>query len=347
MSIFSWMSRPAWQSRDTAKRAAAVATGREAALVAELPQIVRNAEASVRRAALERIDDLTLVADRTATTRRRHSRACPRAWSTCSPAGRRRAPSGAWLAGHQSLLEQTPNARPRLNCAGRPERCKRRIYAERVLEDADADLRIEPLARVDQTATLSGWQQARPRTSACSAPSANAWMPALAAGESDFGRHMPNPVRRAETHLRHPGADARRCWLSRTRMGGTARAHRRSLRQAFRWRFADAQGHHRRHRADRRRAPEPTVIVVETAPAESVEVEPIAAAPALAPDINAPDPASGRLSCSAEELPEAAADFERGTAVPLAAAPAAQPARRCRSSDGSASVAHSIAVSCR
>ena len=65
MSLLSWFSKPAWQSRDAAKRADGVAHGRDAALIAELPQIVRNdLDARVRRAALERIDDLTVVADR-------------------------------------------------------------------------------------------------------------------------------------------------------------------------------------------------------------------------------------------------------------------------------------------
>ncbi len=160
MSLFSWLSRPAWQSRDTAKRVAAVAHGREPALLAEMQQIVRNdPEPSVRRAALERIDDLTLVADRMSNDAdpgvrdRARSRLVDLLVGGAPIAERRRA---LGLVEDQGMLEligrRAPE--PELRRAAL-ERCKRIGYiADRVLDEADADLRIELLARIEQTATL-------------------------------------------------------------------------------------------------------------------------------------------------------------------------------------------------
>ncbi len=217
MSIFSWMSRPAWQSRDTAKRAAAVATGREAALVAELPQIVRNdAEASVRRAALERIDDLTLVADRMSNDADAGIRERARArlvdlLAGKAPVAERRRALG--LVEDQGLLEQIARRAPEVDLRRAAlERCKRvGFIADRVLEDTDADLRIELLARVDQTATLERLaQQARTKDKRLfRAIRERLDAGKLAAGESDTLLARAEALCLAlETHLRHPGADA-------------------------------------------------------------------------------------------------------------------------------------------
>ena len=170
MSLMSWFSKPAWQSRDAAKRADAVAHGRDAALLAELPQIVRNdVDARVRRAALERIDDLTVVADRMSNDadagirERAKSRLIELLAGNAPVAERRRA---LGLIEDAALLEQIARRAPEAELRRAAlERCKRPGFiAERVLEDPDGDLRLELLARVEQTATLERLaQQARTR----------------------------------------------------------------------------------------------------------------------------------------------------------------------------------------
>jgi exonuclease SbcC len=170
MSLMSWFSKPAWQSRDSAKRADGVAHGRDAALIAELPQIVRNdADARVRRAALERIDDLTVVADRMsndadAGIRERAKTRLVELLAGNAPLAERRRALG--LVEDVALLEQIARRAPETELRRAAlERCKRPGFiAERVLEDADPELRLELLARVEQPATLERLaQQARTR----------------------------------------------------------------------------------------------------------------------------------------------------------------------------------------
>ena len=65
MKLFSMFSRPAWESADADKRARAVASLHDAALIARLPDIARHdADAKVRLASVKRIDDLSLLGDR-------------------------------------------------------------------------------------------------------------------------------------------------------------------------------------------------------------------------------------------------------------------------------------------
>lgn len=170
MSLMSWFSKPAWQSRDAAKRADGVTHGRDAALIAELPQIVRNdLDARVRRAALERIDDLTVVADRMsndadAGIRERAKTRLVELLAGNAPVAERRRALG--LIEDAALLEQIARRAPETELRRAAlERCKRPGFiAERVIEDPDAELRLELLARVDQSATLERLaQQARTR----------------------------------------------------------------------------------------------------------------------------------------------------------------------------------------
>ncbi len=65
MSLFSLLRKPAWEHRDASRRTAAVASDTHPDLLAKLPDLARNdPEASVRLAALRRIDDLSLLGDR-------------------------------------------------------------------------------------------------------------------------------------------------------------------------------------------------------------------------------------------------------------------------------------------
>ena len=65
MSLFSLLRKPAWEHRDVARRAAAVAQETAPELLQKLPDLARNdPDAQVRLAALRRIDDLSLLGDR-------------------------------------------------------------------------------------------------------------------------------------------------------------------------------------------------------------------------------------------------------------------------------------------
>ncbi|MBK8286841.1 MAG: hypothetical protein IPK97_19340 [Ahniella sp.] len=65
MKLFSLFRKPAWEHSDAARRAEAVSTGSDAVLLGKLPDLARHdADATVRRAALARVDDLSLLADR-------------------------------------------------------------------------------------------------------------------------------------------------------------------------------------------------------------------------------------------------------------------------------------------
>ena len=65
MSLLKRLFKPAWQSADVTRRATAVKTVKDADLVSALPTIATQDEnASVRRAAIWRMDDLGLYADR-------------------------------------------------------------------------------------------------------------------------------------------------------------------------------------------------------------------------------------------------------------------------------------------
>ena len=160
MNPFTWFSRPAWQARDPARRSAAVAHGRDEMLVAALPLILRqDPDSAVRRAALERIDDLTLVADRMS--------------NDADPALRERAKVrfGDLLIGKAPLSERqralkliddqiqlegiarrAPETELRRAAL---ERCTRPGFlVERCLEEADAELKLWLLSRIDARPSL-------------------------------------------------------------------------------------------------------------------------------------------------------------------------------------------------
>jgi DNA repair protein SbcC/Rad50 len=65
MKWLSFLSKPAWESADPAKRAAAVAEESHPDLLGKIPDFARHdADALVRKAAVRRLDDLSLLADR-------------------------------------------------------------------------------------------------------------------------------------------------------------------------------------------------------------------------------------------------------------------------------------------
>ncbi len=217
MNPFGWFSRPAWQARDASRRADAVANGRDAMLIAALPLILRqDADAGVRRAALERIDDLTLVADRMTND------------TDSSVRDRARARFADLLTGKAPLAERQRalkliDDQPQLEAIARRstevamrraalERCTRPGFLiERCLEDGDAEIKSWLLSRIDARASLERIAaQARTRDKRLyRLVRERLDGEKLAAGEGDalLARAEALCVT-IETRLRHPGSDA-------------------------------------------------------------------------------------------------------------------------------------------
>lgn len=309
MSFFSWLSRPAWQSRDPARRADAVATGQDPAMLADLAQILRgDPDLRVRRAALERIDDLTLVADRMsnddeASMRERARTRLLDLLVGAAPLAVRVRVLG--LLEEPAMLEHV--ARRAAEVALRRaalERCKRPGFiAERALEDPDPGLRIELVARIDQVATLERLaQQARTRDKRLY----KAIRDRLDASQLEAGA-QDSLLARAEAlclsveqQLRHPGPEALAQLAEAEREYANLREH---IDDRHDRRFAGAAGMLRAAVAAIARIGEEAV-----AASASPQAPPPAEAPAVAeaPPPQAPSPAEDpqllELVQRAEEL---------------------------------------------
>ncbi len=160
MSLFGWFKKPAWQSRDVDARAQAVASDRDPALVTLLPQLLRSdPEPRVRRSALERIDDLTALADRMANDadagvrERARERLVERMQKGAPLDERLRALK---LLDDTVLLEGIARRAPEreLRWAALEKIKRPGFIAERCLEDPDFSVRVDLLARIDGTAAL-------------------------------------------------------------------------------------------------------------------------------------------------------------------------------------------------
>lgn len=161
MKLFSMFSRPAWESADADKRARAVASLPDAALIARLPDIARHdADAKVRLAAVKRIDDLSLLGDRArldlssdvrdaAGARLRHL-----LLDTKLPIESR--VRIVRVTDNTTLLEliAVEGVETDLRACAL-ERIRRQAFlAERCVKDADAQLRLSLLDRIDDAAQL-------------------------------------------------------------------------------------------------------------------------------------------------------------------------------------------------
>ncbi|MCX7561974.1 hypothetical protein OS176_00205 [Xanthomonadaceae bacterium XH05] len=161
MSLFSLLRKPAWEHRDASRRAAAVASETQPELLAKLPDLARNdPEASVRLAAIRRIDDLSLLGDRMRNDAEAgvrnvaRQRFIQRLLDTAVPLAERERviaveEDADILA---TLAQQAPEASLRrigLERVARPG-----LIAERCVKDPDPELRRWLLDRIDDTATL-------------------------------------------------------------------------------------------------------------------------------------------------------------------------------------------------
>jgi hypothetical protein len=159
--MFSFRSKPAWESRDPAERARAIAAADVAALGPRLAEFARADEAAeVRAAAVRRLDDLPLLGDRArldadaavralAAARYRALLCDPRL-----PAAERervlRVEDDAEVLAH--VAAQAPEAALRLLAIERHG--KPGLLAERCQRDPDIELRLLLLARIEQPAAL-------------------------------------------------------------------------------------------------------------------------------------------------------------------------------------------------
>ncbi len=152
--------RPAWQSRDPDRRAAAVARLADADLLAALPQILRqDPDAGVRRAALERIGDVELIADRAANDADAGLRERARSRLVDLMAGS--APLGDRLRVLKVIEEATliediarRAPEPELRRAALERVRRQGFLAERCLEDPEHGIRIALLDRIENPGTL-------------------------------------------------------------------------------------------------------------------------------------------------------------------------------------------------
>ena len=161
MSLFSLLRKPAWEHRDASRRTAAVASDTHPDLLAKLPDLARNdPEASVRLAALRRIDDLSLLGDRMRNDADAGVRSTARQRFI-----QRLLDASVPLAERERVLAVEEDADILSTVAQQaPESVLRRLGLERVarpglitercIKDPDPELRRWLLDRIDDTATL-------------------------------------------------------------------------------------------------------------------------------------------------------------------------------------------------
>lgn len=161
VSLFSLFRKPAWEHRDPARRAAAVASANDPELLARLPELVRHdAEPGVRLAALRRIDDLSLLGDRMRNDADANMRTVARQrylHHLLDP--------GLALGERERVIAVEDDAEILATIAQQaPEAALRRLalervnrpglIAERCIKDPDASLRQWLLDRIDDLPTL-------------------------------------------------------------------------------------------------------------------------------------------------------------------------------------------------
>ncbi len=199
MSLFSRLFKPAWQSADVSKRTAAVKSANDAELLSALPSIATtDSDASVRRAAVWRMDDLGLFADRS-----RHD-----ADERLRNDARKRFVSGLIEAGPQRLaeaerllrVEEDPSVLEAV-ARGAGEASLRRLALERLdrpglladcaLADPDAEIRLWLVERIDAESTLKRVMDKSRKTDkrVHKAAAAKLEQLAMASGDADAKRH--------------------------------------------------------------------------------------------------------------------------------------------------------------
>lgn len=161
MKWLSFLSKPAWESADPVKRAAAVASEAHPDLLGKIPDLARHdSDPDVRKAAVRRVDDLSLLSDRgrldPSAEVREAARLRLRHFMLDAKTPFEQRQRQALATDDHELLEalavqsvETDMRRAAL------ERIQRTGFLlERCLKDSDPQLRIELLDRIEDPAAL-------------------------------------------------------------------------------------------------------------------------------------------------------------------------------------------------
>lgn len=161
MKWFSFLSKPAWESADPAKRAAAVASDTHADLLARIPDLARHdSDADVRKAAVRRVSDLSLLADRArldaSADVRDLARQRLRQFMLDGKTAFEQRQRQILATEDHELLETVATQAPETDMRRAAlERIQRPAFIlDRCLKDADAQLRLELLDRIEDPAAL-------------------------------------------------------------------------------------------------------------------------------------------------------------------------------------------------
>lgn len=161
MNPFSLLRKPAWEHKDAARRAAAVAAETHPDLIARLPELARNdPDAAVRLAAVRRIADLSLLGDRArnddaaAVRDAARQRYLQRLLDAQVPRAERERVLAVEEEGEilATVAQQAPEPELRRLALERVPRPG--LLAERCVTDPDPALRAWLLERIDDLATL-------------------------------------------------------------------------------------------------------------------------------------------------------------------------------------------------
>ncbi|AVP98365.1 hypothetical protein C7S18_14740 [Ahniella affigens] len=161
MKLFSLFRKPAWEHSDSSRRAEAVSSSQDPVLIGKLVDFARHdADASVRRAALARLDDLSLLADRsrldTDTQVRSFAEKRLRQALVDSKVDLAQRERQVRVLEQVDLLEhvatQAGESSLREEALARIQR--KGFLVERCCKDADPALRLKLLARIEEPAAL-------------------------------------------------------------------------------------------------------------------------------------------------------------------------------------------------
>lgn len=161
MKWLSFLSKPAWESADPAKRAIAVAEESHPDLLGKIPDFARHdADARVRKAAVRRLDDMSLLADRArldaSTEVRDLARQRLRHFLLDAHISIEQRQRQVLVTEDTEMLEavavQAPETDLRRAAMERVQRMG--LIIDRCLKDPDPKLRHELLNRIDDSAAL-------------------------------------------------------------------------------------------------------------------------------------------------------------------------------------------------
>lgn len=310
MSLFSSFRKPAWQSSNADKRAAAVAGDTDAELIAALPRLaVEDTEIEVRRHALRRCDDPALFAKAMRSDADTGLRTWARQrWLAAITDGRLADPSDADLAAltpaeAESIATTSRHAPLRSRVLTRITRPG--FLAERALTDADPAVRIALVDRIAAVATLDRIAEKARKTDKKLSRHAAARSETLRLGAGDDSarqRRAELVCNAVEQLMRNPGSpESRAAELARHEAEWEA-LDPASTSDVIRMRFEGAQ------RVIRAQLAPPPVIIETPVPDEA---DPAADMATLDADVVEAPPSPEEIAAQARLQADIAANAER------------------------------------